>query len=65
MILKRTSLLVLVSMILSVIEMTVDPTFILGRVSLVLSGLLLVIMSLVFVRDLWKMTLQTEKINKK
>jgi len=64
MILRRTSLLVLVSMILSVIEMTVDPAFILGRASLVFSGALMFILSLLFVRDLWRMTAQTEKIKK-
>ncbi|WP_334332021.1 MULTISPECIES: hypothetical protein [unclassified Companilactobacillus] len=56
MILKRTSLLVLVSIILSVIEMTVDPAFILGRVSLVCSGLLMILLSLLFVKRLWKYT---------
>ncbi|WP_167849752.1 hypothetical protein [Companilactobacillus suantsaicola] len=56
MILKRTSLLVLVSIILSVIEMTVDPAFILGRVSLVFSGSLLILLSLLFIKNLWKST---------
>jgi len=64
MILRRTSLLVLVSMILSVIEMTVDPAFILGRASLAFSGALMFILSLLFVRNLWRMTAQTEKIKK-
>ncbi|WP_278554214.1 hypothetical protein [Companilactobacillus farciminis] len=41
MILKRTSLLVLVSMLVSVIEMTVDPGFFFGRISLAFSGLLM------------------------
>ncbi|KRN95785.1 hypothetical protein [Companilactobacillus kimchiensis] len=54
MILKRTSLLVLVSMILSVIEMTVDPEFIAGRVSLAFSGALMLLLSLLFVRSLWR-----------
>ena len=54
MILKRTSLLVLVSMIVSVIEMTVDPSFIFGRISLVLSGSLMVLLSLLFVHNLWQ-----------
>ena len=54
MILKRTSLLVLVSMILSVIEMTVDPEFFVGRISLAFSGLLMLLLSLLFVRNLWR-----------
>lgn len=54
MILKRTSLLVLVSMLLSVVEMTVDPGFFLGRISLVFSGALLVLLSLLFVKSLWR-----------
>ncbi|GAB5056610.1 hypothetical protein COSHB9_09970 [Companilactobacillus alimentarius] len=54
MILRKTSLLVLVSIILSVIEMTVDPAFILGRVSLILSGILMFLLSLLFVRRLWR-----------
>ncbi|GEO48135.1 hypothetical protein [Companilactobacillus kimchii] len=56
MILKKTALLVLVSIMLSVIEMTVDPAFILGRVSLVFSGSLMFLLSLLFVRRLWKYT---------
>jgi len=60
----RTSLLVLVSMILSIIEMTVDPGFFVGRISLVLSGALLVVLSLLFVKSLWRTNVQTEKIKK-
>ncbi|GEO59355.1 hypothetical protein [Companilactobacillus bobalius] len=56
MILKKTALLVLVSIILSMIEMTVDPAFILGRASLVFSGSLMFLLSLLFVRRLWKYT---------
>ncbi|CAJ1179018.1 hypothetical protein LCR01_04200 [Companilactobacillus crustorum] len=54
MILKRTSYLVLISMIVSVIEMTVDPEFFFGRISLVFSGLLMLLLSLLFVRSLWR-----------
>ncbi|GEO79754.1 hypothetical protein [Companilactobacillus mindensis] len=54
MILKRTSLLVLISMIVSVIEMTVDPGFIAGRISLAFSGFLMLLLSLLFVRSLWR-----------
>lgn len=54
MILKKTALLVLVSIMLSVIEMTVDPAFILGRASLMFSGSLMFLLSLLFVRRLWK-----------
>lgn len=54
MILKRTSYLVLISMIVSVIEMTVDPEFFFGRISLVFSGLLMFLLSLLFVRSLWR-----------
>ncbi|MFH5810677.1 hypothetical protein [Companilactobacillus sp. FL22-1] len=55
MIFKRTSLLVLVSMIVSIVEMTVDPSFIVGRVFLAVSGFLMVIISLMFVKDLWRL----------
>lgn len=54
MILKRTSYLVLISMIVSVIEMTVGPEFFFGRISLVFSGLLMLLLSLLFVRSLWR-----------
>jgi len=64
MFLKQTSLLVFVSMILSVVEMTVDPEFILGRVSLVFSGALMMLLSLLFVRNLRRMTVQPEKVKK-
>ena len=54
MILKRTSLLVLVSMLVSVVEMTVDPGFFVGRISLMFSGSLMLLLSLLFVRGLWR-----------
>ena len=54
MILKRTSLLVLVSMILSIVEMTVDPGFFAGRISLAFSGFLMLLLSLLFVKSLWR-----------
>lgn len=54
MILKRTSLLVLVSMLVSVVEMTVDPGFFFGRISLMFSGSLMLLLSLLFVRSLWR-----------
>ncbi|PMD67918.1 hypothetical protein [Companilactobacillus nuruki] len=54
MILKRTSFLVLISMVVSVIEMTVDPGFFFGRISLVFSGFLMFLLSLLFVKDLWR-----------
>ncbi len=54
MILRRTSLLVLVSMLVSVIEMTVDPGFFFGRISLAFSGLLMLFLALLFVRNLWR-----------
>ena len=54
MILKRTSFLVLISMIVSVIEMTVDPGFFFGRISLAFSGFLMFLLSLLFVKDLWR-----------
>ncbi|CAJ1192913.1 hypothetical protein [Companilactobacillus nantensis] len=50
--LKRTYMLVLVSMLVSVVEMTVDPGFFVGRISLAFSGLLMVVLSLSFVRSL-------------
>lgn len=50
--LKRTYMLVLVSMIFSVVEMTVDPGFFVGRISLAFSGFLMVLVSLLFVKNL-------------
>jgi hypothetical protein len=50
--LKRTYMLVLVSMIFSVVEMTVDPGFFVGRISLAFSGFLMVLLSLLFVKNL-------------
>ncbi|MFC6177151.1 hypothetical protein ACFQAV_09880 [Companilactobacillus huachuanensis] len=49
---KRIFLLVLVSMIFSVVEMTVDPGFFVGRIFLAFSGFLMVLTSLTFVKDL-------------
>lgn len=54
MILKQTPLLVLVSMIVTVVEMTVDPGFIAGRIALAFSGFLMLLLSLLFVRSLWR-----------
>ncbi|APU72227.1 hypothetical protein BI355_1928 [Companilactobacillus crustorum] len=34
--------------------MTVDPEFFFGRISLVFSGLLMLLLSLLFVRSLWR-----------
>lgn len=61
MILKRTSFLVLISMIVSVIEMTVDPGFFFGRISLVFSGFLMLLLSLLFVKDLWRFNTETKE----
>ncbi|WP_157492463.1 MULTISPECIES: hypothetical protein [Companilactobacillus] len=49
---KRIFLLVLVSMILSIIEMTVDPGFFVGRIFLAFSGFLMVLTSLMFIKNL-------------
>jgi len=49
---KRIFLLVLVSMIVSVIEMTVDPGFFVGRIFLAFSGFLMVLTSLMFIKNL-------------
>ncbi|WP_125763003.1 hypothetical protein [Companilactobacillus hulinensis] len=64
MILKKTSILLLVSMILTVIEMTINPTFHLGRIFLVVSGILLVAAALWFVKDNYRIEPKAEKINK-
>lgn len=49
---KRIFLLVLVSMILSIIEMTVDPGFFVGRIFLAFSGFLMGLTSLMFIKNL-------------
>ncbi|WP_125589174.1 hypothetical protein [Companilactobacillus jidongensis] len=64
MILKRTSILLLVSMILTILEMTVNPGFHLGRIFLVISSILLVAAALWFVKDNYQVTPKAEKIKK-
>ncbi|KRK78925.1 hypothetical protein [Companilactobacillus nodensis] len=64
MILKRTSILLLISMILAVLEMTVNPEFHLGRIFLVVSSILLVAGALWFVKDNYRIAPKAEKIKK-
>lgn len=51
---KKITLFVLVSMFLSVVELTVDPTFYLGRIFLGLSICSLIVYSVSFVMQNWR-----------
>ncbi|APX71864.1 hypothetical protein M5C72_01590 [Companilactobacillus allii] len=64
MIFKKTLILLLISIILTVIEMTINPFFHLGRIFLVVSGILLVNAALWFVKDNYRIEPKTEKIKK-
>ncbi|MFD1472199.1 hypothetical protein [Companilactobacillus mishanensis] len=59
---KLTIVFVLVSMIFSIIEMTVDPGFYVGRIFLGLSVFSLICMSIEFIHDQWRLV--PEKIKK-
>lgn len=50
----RIALLVLVSMLLTVTEMTINPMFYVGRIFLVLSVLIAVLAGLNFVKSNWR-----------
>ncbi|AKP67334.1 hypothetical protein [Companilactobacillus ginsenosidimutans] len=58
----RIALFILASMILTIIEMTVDPSFYVGRIFLGLSVASLVVFVLMFIRQNWR--LEPEKIKK-
>ncbi|WP_057765152.1 hypothetical protein [Companilactobacillus tucceti] len=50
----RIALLVLVSMLLTITEMTINPMFYVGRIFLVLSVLIAVLAGLNFVKSNWR-----------
>lgn len=50
----RIALLVLVSMLLTITEMTINPLFYVGRIFLVISVLIAVLAGLNFVKSNWR-----------
>jgi hypothetical protein len=48
----------------TVLEMTIDPSFYLGRIFLVISVIFSVMTALLFVKDNWQFALKPEKIQK-
>lgn len=61
---KLISFLTLVSLMFTVLEMTIDPSFYLGRIFLVISVIFSVMTALLFVKDNWQFALKPEKIQK-
>lgn len=64
MIFKKTLSLLLISIILTIIEMSVDPLFHLGRIFLVVSVILLVAAAMWFIKDNYYIEPKAEKIKK-
>lgn len=61
----RITLFILVSMILAMIELTVDPSFYVGRIFLGLSAFSLFVLALMFIRTNWRFQPQKIKNNNK
>lgn len=51
---SRATLLLLVSIIFAMIELTIDPTLYVGRIFLGLSALSLFALALMFIRENWR-----------
>ncbi|WP_125771541.1 hypothetical protein [Companilactobacillus furfuricola] len=58
----RLTLFILVSMIVTIIELTNDPTFIIGRIFLAISAIASIAFAIVFVKDNWRP--QPERVKK-
>lgn len=59
----RTTLFVLVSMIVAVIELTYDPTFYIGRIFLAIAAVSFVFFAVMFVKENWQV--QPKRISNK